>query len=535
MKANKRRTDSDKHYILAHDMGTSANKAVLVRTDGTVVGTAWQGYAMHQPYRGWVEQNPEDWWQAICNTTRKVIADAGVNAESIAALTIASQVMTLVAMDAEGQPLRPAMSWLDTRSASVLRKSLWTAPRIMDYNVFKLMKFLHITGGVPGHTGKDQIAKILWLKHNEPQIFHRCHKFIDAKDYIIYRFIGRYITSADIAYVWWLMDSRRKRNCWHEGLCRFAGIRPQQLAHIASSANIAGPLTGGAAKALGLQEGTPVMVGAGDLAAAAIGSGGLNEGELHVRIGSSGGAAGHFRKRKVDLRHYTGCIGSALPDQYYLGIAHQETAGLALEWLKNTFFKGLSEFNDYSDSAIFQKMDEEAATIAPGADGLMFTPWMTGERSPINSDVIRGGYHNVGLNHNRAHFIRALMEGVAYNTRWALEGLQALFNTSGPLRAIGGGARSDLWCQIFADVTGHTILQVQQPQEANARGVSLLASAALGFIADNEAIAEQVTVRMVFKPDPQAGRLYDKDYIFFKQLYKNNKRWFKARNQEVNL
>lgn len=321
-------------YIIAHDMGTSGNKAVVVTIHGEIIYSIKQDYPVYYPPPGYAEQDPADWWNAVCSTTRQAMPKAGIQASEVVGVTFSSQVMSLVPIDRAGNPLTPAMTWLDTRSSAILHKRLWKQPRIMGYNIFYILQFLRITGGSPGHTGKDQIGKILWLKEYHPELFARVYKFIDAKDYLIYKLTGNIVTSVDIAYVWWLLDTRNNRNQWHPRLCKLAGIRIDQLAEVKESSAIVGQLTPEAAEACGLLAGTPVINGAGDLSSAALGSGAIGENELHIRIGTSGGVAGHFSERKIDLAHYAGCIGSTYPQKFYLGIAHQETAGLCLEWLK---------------------------------------------------------------------------------------------------------------------------------------------------------------------------------------------------------
>ncbi len=519
-------------YIIAHDMGTSGDKAVLVSIHGEIIDSARETYGLYHPNPGYAEQHAVEWWEAVCKTTRRVMQKTGIGPEQVAGMTFSSQVMSLVVLDHDGRPLIPVMTWLDTRGARVLKKQVWKPPRIMGYNIFNLLRFLRITGGAPGHTGKDQIAKILWLKARKPEIFSRVHKFIDAKDYIIYRLTGNFVTSVDIAYVWWLLDTRKNRNQWHPKLCKLAAVNPGQLAEVKPSAAIAGELSPAAAEACGLKPGMPIINGAGDLSSAALGSGAIGEGEMHIRIGTSGGVAGHFAKRKIDLAHYTGCIGSTYPEKYYLGISHQETAGLCLEWLKSQIF----EHGDQSkatgqNNMPFRVYDELAAKVPAGCDGLMFTPWMFGERAPINNDYIRAGFYNMGLNHSKAHLVRAVFEGVAFNTRWALETLEKLYNKVNYLNVIGGGAKSDTWCQILADITNHRINQIRDPQEASARGVALLASMTLGHIKSYHDIKNYIKIKKSYQPDPENRDIYDRMFREFKNLYRQNNKWHQRMNR----
>lgn len=523
----------DEKLVVAHDLGTSSDKAVLVTLKGEILDSVHMEYPLAYPYSNWAEQNPLDFWNAVCETTRTVVEKNKIRKENVIAITLCSQMQCLISVDENGSPLRPSMSWLDSRSAQIIRETLWKPPRIMGYNIFRLFQFLHITGGSPGHTGKDQIGKILWLRKHEPQVFQNTWKFMDAKDFVNFKLTGNATTSVDVAYIWWLMDSRKKRYVWHPGLCKLAGITSDQLPEILESAAIVGHLTPEACQRTGLLPQTAVINGVGDLAGAAVGSGALKEGELHVNLGTSGWVAGHFSKRKIDLLHYTGCIGSAYPKKYYLGMAHQETAGICLEWLKNKvlYHKEQLKKEVHVDS-LYQLFDRLAEKAGPGAEGLVFTPWMFGERCPIDNEFIRAGLYNIGLHHSREHLTRAVFEGIAFNTRWAMETLENLFQHVKKLHLVGGIGQSELWCQILADILNREVHRVSQPRQANARGAALLAGLALGFIPQFEDIAQYIQIDKVFYPNPQNRILYDRLFKQYKAIYKYTKNWYKGMNRE---
>ena len=518
-------------YIISHDMGTSGDKAILVTVHGDIIDTATQHYPIYHPQPGYAEQDPFDWWNAVCSTTRSVIKKSGIAPQDIVGMTFASQMQNVIPISADGKPLMRSMTWLDGRSANIMREKLWTPPRILGYNVFHLLRFLRITGGCPGHTGKDQIGKILWLQTYEPEIFANTKNFLDAKDFIIYQLTGNMVTSVDLAVVWWLLDTRKNRNQWHPGLCKLANIRVEQLCEVRESAAIAGELTEQAAEQTGLLPGTPIINGAGDLSAAALGSGAIDDGELHISVGTSGWVAGHFTKRKIDIAHYTGCIGSAYPQKYYLGMAHQETAGICLEWLKNKVLYHKEQLTEERQvTEIYQVLDQLAEQAGPGAEGLIFTPWMYGERCPLDDDYVRAGLYNIGLNHSREHIIRAVFEGIALNTRWALETIENLYTKVTELNIIGGGAKSDVWTQIFADVTNRKINRVKDPQQAGAKGMALLASLTLGYLESFSDIKKYIKIDRSFHPNPANRKLYDNLFKEFKNIYKQNKKWYKRMN-----
>ena len=520
-------------YIIAHDMGTSCDKSILMTVHGEIIGMAKQEYVMSHPQPGFAEQDPLDWWQAVCNTTRSVLKTTGIPAEKIAGITFSSLMQCLVPVDRDGQAVHPAITWLDGRAAEIMRKEFWTAPKVQGYNVFKLLRFLKLTGGTPGQAGKDQIGRILWLKKHKPEVMEQLYKFIDAKDFIIHKLTGKFITSVDLAVIWWLLDTRNNRNEWHEGLCRMAGVTTDQLAEVRQSAEIVGELTPGAAEQTGLLAGTPVINGAGDMSAAAVGSGAIAEGEMHISVGTSGWVGGHFTRRKIDIPHYAGCIGSAVPDKFYLAMAHQETAGACLEWLKNKVIYHQDQLiADAKTEDVYQVMDKLAEESGPGAHGVMFTPWMYGERCPLDDDNVRAGVYNLGLNHGRADLIRAVMEGVAFNTRWAMETLEKLYAPVTELNIIGGGGKSAIWCQIMADILNRNINQVADPQNAGARGMALLASMTLGHINSFEDIRNYISIKKTFIPDAGHRHLYDRLFREYKNIYKQNKKWYARMNRK---
>ena len=521
-------------YIVSHDMGTSSDKAVLVTVTGDIVGTAQHHYPTQHPLPGYAEADPNDWWNAVCETTREVVRQANVQPDDVVGMTFSTLTQCLVPVDRDGTPLRPAITWLDGRSADIINEELWTPPRVKGFNIFRILQFLRITGGAPGHTGKDQIGKILWLQRYEPEVFAKTYKYLDAKDFIIYKLTGSMVTSVDLAVIWWFLDTRNNRNRWSPELCKLAHITPDQLADVRESSAVVGTLTAEAAAMTGLRSGTPVVNGGGDLTVATLGSGAIGDGELHISLGTSGWVAGHVSKRKIDLPHYTGCIGSTYPQKYFLVMAHQETAGICPEWLKDKVLYHEEQLKAEAHVPnIYELLDSLAEQAGPGAGGLIFTPWMYGERSPLDDDTVRAGLFNVSLNHSREHIIRAVFEGIAFNTRWAMETIENLYRPVRELGIVGGGAKSPVWCQIMADITNRTINQVENPQLAGAKGIALLASMTLGYIPSFEDIKKYVKIQKRFTPNPANRKLYDERFREFKTTYRQNRRMYARLNATV--
>ncbi|MFW9778311.1 MAG: FGGY-family carbohydrate kinase [Candidatus Heimdallarchaeota archaeon] len=528
--------------FLAYDLGTTATKSVLVSNEGRFLQSEVEQYETYYPMKGYAEHNPEDWMRTITATTRRLLDDSGIGSEKIKAVTFSAQMQGLLPINQDGTPLTNCMIWLDARGAEFVKK-IWPWPRIMGYNPYRLFrKFLKITGGAPGLSGKDQIPKIIWLKEKRPDIYEQTYKFLDVKDYVIYKLTGEIAISSDCAYVWWLMDSRKDksgkpRNKWSETLCKIYGIDKKKLPEIRRPSDlISDKILPNVAADLGLSEKTPVICGAGDMTTAAVSSGAVMDGELHCQIGTSGWVAGHVSKRKVDIFHYTGCAGSAFPDDYYLVTGHQEIAGAALEWVKNKVLYSTDELRRRQSKEIYEIFDDLVQDCEPGARGdggtnLMFIPWFAGERSPLDDENVRGGLINLSLDHDRRHILRAVFEGVAFNTRWALETVENLYHPVTSLAIIGGGAKSAVWCQILADVLNRTIHRVEEPQEAGAIGAALLAKMALREIKEIAEIKQYCHYKDTFSPNPEYRELYDGLFVEFKNLYKKTRSWFARMNR----
>lgn len=516
-------------YILAHDVGTGSDKAALVDTEANILEHKTSEYEVSYPEKGWAVQHPEEcWWCAIEESTKELLDETGVESSQVVGIVFSSQMAGTVPVDEDGEPLMSCMIWLDTRASEQAEK-IWSGPlQISGYNVFNLVEFLWITGGAPGLAGKDPICKILWLKENEPELYEKAYKILDTKDYLIHKCTNNFVTSEDNANLSWLMDSRTKE--WSERICEKYDIDIEKLPEIKKSPDIAGELTAQSAEDLNLEVGTPVVVGAGDVTAAAIGSGAVTEYKTHAYIGTSSWVANHTYDRRKDIGHYVGSICSANPEMY-LCTAEQENAGACLEWVKNQIFK--QEVEAEKSGNLYELFDEMADEVGPGAGGLIFTPWLYGERAPLDDHSVRGGFHNLSLEHTRKHVIRSVFEGVAFNLKWALKYVEKLTRKAESINLIGGGASSGIWCQIFADVLNRKINQVKKPREAGVRGAAMIAGVGLGYIDKFEDIEDLVTINNTFEPDSENQETYGKLFEEFRNIYENNKEMYERLNKTL--
>lgn len=500
-------------YILAHDIGTSGSKGNLIDRTLNVISSESSGYNVLFPEKGYAEQNPEDWWNAVVKTTRALLEKTGINPEDIAGVVFSAQMAGLIPVDEEGNHLMNCLTWLDTRAAGQAKRIIGSSIlKVSGYSLLPLLQFLRITGGAPTIAGKDAISKILWLIEEKPDTYKEAFKLLDSKDYLIHKCTNTFVTSRDCANVTWLMDTRPGRFGWSDTLLKKYGIDALKLPEIKKSTDTAGSITKKASEDLGIPEGTPVVTGAGDITSAAIGSGALAEGETHVYVGTSSWVAAHLQSRKKDLTHYMGSICSANPDMY-LCVSEQETASGCLEWIKANVVRELD----------YDQLNEYVSAVEPGAGGVIFTPWLFGERSPLDDPDVRGGFYNLSLEHTRGHMARAVYEGVAVNIKWALTYFEKLVSKVRELDQvyiIGGGAKSDVWCQIFADAFSKPVLRVENPLDAGARGAAGIALVGLGHVHAFEDLKKLIGVEKKFLPEKKNADIYEKILEEFKILYK---------------
>jgi len=516
--------------ILVVDIGTSEMKTALISTSG-LINDVRRTYPIEYPQPGWSEQDPTLISEALVSSIKELVVNNRDRLNSIRGITFTSQMMGLLPLDKQGKPLCKMLTWLDARSAELV-KSLFSKGliKLEGYQVRILLKFLSITGGAPGFSGKDNISKILWLKKYKPEIYANTNKFVDTKDYAVFLSTGKYITSLDFAFINWMMDSRKKPYKWSEEICGMFDIDRSKLCDIELSTANLGTITAEFAQKTGLPEGLPVINGAGDLLTSAIGSGAIDKGKLHANIGTAGWIACHFPKKRKDLGHYVGAIASGMPD-IYLILSKQETLGGGLEWVKNVMYP--KEILDkYSSKDLYQQIDVMVGKTPAGAKNILFTPWLFGERSPINNPYLRGQLFNFGMDHGRAELFRSVFEGVAFNLKWGLDIVEKLSRRKeNEIRVIGGASNSSQWCQIFADVWQKKVLQMKNPQMASAIGASTIAFVGLGIFTDFSQVNQLVEVKQSFIPDSSKRSLYESLFAQYKELYARNKKIYEKLNK----
>ncbi len=517
-------TEAEK-YILAVDLGTSGPKSALVSTRGRIVADAFVENDLYLIEGGGAEQDPEQWWQSILETFRTLLARRLVPPADIVAVCITSQWSGTVAVDRRGHHLTNAMVWLDSRGSPYIDEITggWFGGlfRIQGYSPGKLLQWIRLTGGAPSHSGKDSLAHILYIKHRLPEIYRQTYKFLEPKDYINQRLTGIFACSGDSITLHWVTDNRDiNRIRYDDRLIRLAGIDADKLPEIRQAATVLGPIDNAVAEATGLSREVVVISGSPDVQAAAVGSGAVDDFAAHLYIGTSAWLTCHVPYKKTQLSSGIASLPSAIPGRYFVA-NEQESAGACLRFMRDKILFPADALSDApAPPDFFRCADHLAQGAAPGSGGLLFLPWLYGERTPIDDRLIRGGFINLSLDTTRAQMLRSVLEGVAFNSRWLLHAVERFTGrTLDPIRMIGGGACSDTWCRIHADVLNRSVARVKSPLLANVRGAAFLASAALGYTTFSR-IADDVEIKEVHAPDPANRQVYDMLFREFTTSYK---------------
>ena len=487
-------------YLLTHDVSSTGCKAAIVTIDGRLINAAFESYPTYYPQPLWSEQDPEDWWQAIILSTKRVMEASGINADQIIGLAFSSTMTNIVVMDEQRKLLRPCIFWMDGRAGEEAR---YIMRRLGGEKIFT-----QLIGGTA--SGKDLIPKYLWLKRNEPEIYEKGDVFLDASGYLLYR------TTGEMAYEWSVASGlglfNFKKKKIDSLLMRFFGLDAGKFPKLVSSIDKVGGLTQVAADELGLLPGIPVFGGAGDPMTAAVGSGTVSEGDAYLNLGTSA-FVGVLTRKQLTGRRGLATIQSADPAMLML-FGETSTAGASLEWAVRELYG--AEPN--SDG--LAKMDRDVEEAAPGAGGLIFTPWMFGERCPIPDESLRGAFINLSINRTRQQMARAIYEGIAYNLRWILDSIDELYGIKcETLRVLGGGAQGLPWLRIIADVTGCKLEVLPDPRERLAVGAALVAAIGLKIYPSFEALKSLVPVEVVIEPDSSHQDIYDRQYAAYRRIY----------------
>lgn len=496
-----------KQYLLGIDIGTSACKTALFAEDGSVADTESEGYPVYYPGKGQAEQDPEEWWQAVCKAVRRMMERSGIAPSSIAGIGVDGQSWSAIPIDKEGRVLCNTPIWMDTRAEKIcgrIRKE------------FGEDRLFEVSGNpfMPSYS----MPKVLWYKEHRPEIYAKTEKILQSNSYIVFRLTGEATQELSQGYGWQCFNMRE--GVWDKDLCREMGIETSFLPEIFPCHAIVGKVTKRAAEECGLTEGIPVAAGALDAACGTLGAGVFREGETQEQGGQAGGMSICTKEYRADKRlilSYHATSDSWLLQGGTVG------GGGVLRWVEKELGDAQRMEAETRGVSSFQLLNEIAEKVAPGSDGLIFLPYMAGERSPIWDPDAKGVFYGLNFETTKGHLVRAAMEGVAMSLRHNLETAKESGVEVGELRAMGGSANSLLWTQIKADVTGKRIV-VPSSDTATTLGAVMLAGVGVGMYESfEEAVKKTVKYRRVHEPDPENYGVYDRNYKTYLKLYENLK------------
>jgi xylulokinase len=510
--------------ILAIDHGTSGMKVALITLNGKVIGWENESVKLILTPDGGAEQSTADWWSAFLSATKRLLARNLAPASAIEAICCSTQGASTVAVDREGNALRNAILWMDMRSAPYLLKKYKGLINFNGVSLYKTARWVAITGGMPSVTGKDPAGHMLMIKEKFPEVYERAYKFLNVLDYMNLRLTGRFVATYDSILTTWVTDNRKPDGVrYHETLIRDSGIDADKFPEIVSGTSVIGRLKADVAEALGLSRDVKVVAGAIDITAAAIGAGTTEDYQPHIYIGTSSWIAAHVPYKKTDIISSIASVPCAIPKRYLLN-AIQETGGGNLTFLRDNIIYHKDELlQEAHVPDIFAYLDQIAERVPAGSHGVIYTPWIWGERAPIDDKNVRAGLYNINLKSTREDILRAFLEGIAFNTNWLLSPVESFLGRKvQSLNIIGGGAQSDVWCQIFADVMNVEIKQVADPIYANARGAAWIGAVGLGEIAFSD-VPKLVEIKKSYTPNPNHRKIYDERFAIYKDIYKQMK------------
>ncbi len=490
--------------LLGVDIGTTGVKSMLTDAGGRVLATASATYPLLTPRPGWTEQDPQSWWGATVSGIRAVLERSALDGRAVAAVGLTGQMHGLVPLDGRGHALRPAILWNDQRTGE---ECVWITERVGATRVLELT-------GNPVLTGFTA-PKIVWMRRHEPDLFARMAHILLPKDYVRYRLTGEFATDVADASGTSLFDVRRR--AWAPQMLEALEIPRAWLPNVTESPTTSGVISAEAASVTGLARGTPVVAGAGDQAAQAVGTGIVRPGLVSVTIGTSGVVFAHLDAVEVDALGRTHTFCHAVPGRWHI-MGVMLSAGGSLRWLRDALPSPLWVRTGVDP---YDVMAAEAAAVPAGSEGLIFLPYLSGERTPHTDPHARAAFIGLTLRHGRAHLVRAVMEGVAMGLRDAMEILRSMGVPITQVRASGGGARSPLWRQILADVLAAELVTVTTTEGA-AHGAALLAGVGSGVFSSVEAACDAVVaVQDRTVPNPATVSLYESLYGLYAAAYPN--------------
>ncbi|HBA02978.1 MAG TPA: xylulokinase [Clostridium sp.] len=499
-------------YLLGIDIGTSGTKTVLFDRGGNPISSSTVEYPLYQPEIGWAEQDPQDWWNAVCITINQVIKDSNINPESISGIGLSGQMHGLVMLDGDGNVLRKSIIWCDQRTA---KECVEITEKVGE------KRLIDITAN-PALTGFTA-SKILWVRNNEPEIYEKCRKILLPKDYIRYMLTGEFATEVSDASGMQLLDI--KNRCWSKEVLNALNIPIEYLGDVHESIVVSGKVHKKAAEVTGLKEDTPVVGGAGDQAAGAIGNGIIKSGQISSTIGTSGVVFAHLDEPIIDEKGRVHTFCHAVPGAWHM-MGVTQGAGLSLKWFRDNFCNNEIEVAKGMGIDPYVLMTKEAEKVPAGSRGVIYLPYLMGERTPHLNPKAKGVFFGLSAAHTKNEMLRAVIEGVSYSLLDCMEIIKDTGMNPTNVMVSGGGGKSELWRQILADMFNCKV-STNKSSEGPALGVALLAGVGTGVYKDiDEACSIAISKNSVQFPKEENSLVYKRYYEIYKKIYDDLKGTF---------
>jgi xylulokinase len=495
-----------KQFILAHDLGTTGNKASLYDAEGKLLGSSLSEYGTVFEHAGWAEQNPEDWWGAVCTSSKQLIQQTGIQKEDIACIVFSGQMMGCVPLDRYAKPLRNALIWADQRS---VQQERWLSERITPEKVYR----------ITGHrlSASYSLCKILWLRDHQPEVYKNTFKFVHAKDAIVARLTGNFVTDPSDASGMNLYDL--EQGSWSAEIIEASRLEPSKLPDIRASTTVVGEVLPAIAEEVGLVSGTPVVIGGGDGCCAATGAGVIKEGRAYNYVGSSSWIALATDKPIYDPTMRTFTWAHLIPGMFS-PCGTMQAAGASYAWARNELAPLEVQLAKEQNVSSYELMNQSAESSPMGAKGLLYLPYLLGERSPRWNSKARAAFIGLDIRHTRADMIRSVLEGITLNLKIILDAFTTQGATIDAMRVIGGGAKGKLWNQIMADIYGVPVQRLNVLEEATSLGAAVAGGVGVGLYKDFSIVERMNPIISTVEPNPTTRETYTKLLKVFDSAYK---------------
>jgi xylulokinase len=520
----------EEQFVLSVDLGTSGLKVGLVSLVGRIAWFDHRQLRTHGDGNSVAVQDAEEWWRLVVDASRRGLATSSIDSRQVVAVCVTGQWSSTVPVDSKGSPVGDCMMWMDTRGGPMVRRVIGNATGGVDPVAASLWR--DRAGMVPSTSGSGSFGNLMFLCHGDPEVARRARWFLEPVDYLSMRFTGVALASSVSMMGSLLLDyGTTNSGAYDQDLVERSGLCEEKLPPLAPFGSIIGEVQETVASEIGLMSGTLVLTGMPDLHSAIVGSGSIGDYEPYVAISTTSWISCVVDDRRLTSSTPMATVPGLSPDRYLI-VNNQNNAGRCLEWLCDSIIAPNDGLSGGPGRVGIEQLLALAAEVDAGSGNVIFTPWLAGERPPIANDDARGGFHNLSLSTSRAHLVRAVLEGVAYNSRLLFEDIERFTDRRlESIRIIGGGAQSILWCQIMADVLNRKVEQVSKPLLASLRGAAIFTGMVLGQVRQDE-VRHLVDVDREFTPDPTSRKVYDRLFYEFPLLHEAQSGMFARLNRD---